>query len=169
MPVLFYRVKGEKYGAFSNFSNHPITSPQTLFPTVWKTSEHLFQALKFFGVSATRFAYVAEAPGPKMAAAIGRSRELPIRPNWDSVKVDAMRFAVGLKVQQHKDVQELLLSTGDEQIVEDSPTDSFWGWGADHQGQNWLGRILMEVRTALRGGTLDAFVHQAWDRFVRLP
>jgi ribA/ribD-fused uncharacterized protein len=42
------------------------------------------------------------------------------------------------------------LSTGDEEIVEDSPIDSYWGCGADGKGQNNLGKILMEVRSRLR-------------------
>jgi predicted NAD-dependent protein-ADP-ribosyltransferase YbiA (DUF1768 family) len=49
----------------------------------------------------------------------------------------------------------LLFSTGDEEIAEDSPTDSFWGLGPDGGGQNNLGKILMQVRQVLR--TTDYF------------
>ncbi|HEX2549583.1 MAG TPA: NADAR domain-containing protein, partial [Gammaproteobacteria bacterium] len=48
-----------------------------------------------------------------------------------------------------------LFSTGDEEIAEDSPTDSFWGLGPDGGGQNNLGKILMQVRQVLR--TTDYF------------
>ena len=38
------------------------------------------------------------------------------------------------------------VTTGTAMIVEDSPVDQFWGSGADETGENWAGRILMEVR-----------------------
>lgn len=37
-----------------------------------------------------------------------------------------------------------------EEIVEDSPINSYWGCGADRLGKNRLGVILMEVRKQLR-------------------
>jgi predicted NAD-dependent protein-ADP-ribosyltransferase YbiA (DUF1768 family) len=42
------------------------------------------------------------------------------------------------------------LATGDEEIIENSPIDSYWGCGADGQGKNMLGKILMETRDILR-------------------
>lgn len=33
-------------------------------------------------------------------------------------------------------MRNLLLSTGDKTIVEDSPHDSYWGCGSDGKGQN---------------------------------
>ncbi|WP_081589256.1 MULTISPECIES: NADAR family protein [Fischerella] len=50
----------------------------------------------------------------------------------------------------HTDIREILLSTGDEEIVENSPIDYYWGCGADGSGKNMLGIILMEVREILR-------------------
>ena len=47
-------------------------------------------------------------------------------------------------------LRDVLLGTGDEEIVEDSPTDGYWGCGADGKGRNRLGEILMEVRATLR-------------------
>ena len=38
----------------------------------------------------------------------------------------------------------------DAEIVEDSPTDSYWGAGAHGGGRNRLGQILMSVRDELR-------------------
>ena len=45
------------------------------------------------------------------------------------------------------------LATGDEELVEDSPNDYYWGRGRSGTGKNMLGRILMEVRDELRSGT----------------
>lgn len=57
-----------------------------------------------------------------------------------------MREAVLTKFLTHTDIQAILLATGDRVIVEDSPTDYYWGCGCDRTGQNHLGRILMSVR-----------------------
>jgi ribA/ribD-fused uncharacterized protein len=54
-----------------------------------------------------------------------------------------MRKAVRVKFLQHEDIREVLLGTGSATIVEHTTNDRFWG---DGSGQNWLGRILMEVR-----------------------
>ncbi|HLF28334.1 MAG TPA: NADAR domain-containing protein [Anaerolineae bacterium] len=45
---------------------------------------------------------------------------------------------------------ELLLATGDAELVEDSPAEPYWGIGPDGQGLTWAGRVLMEVREQLR-------------------
>ena len=38
----------------------------------------------------------------------------------------------------------------DEELVENSRTDFYWGCGADDTGQNKLGKTYMAVRDALR-------------------
>jgi ribA/ribD-fused uncharacterized protein len=61
-----------------------------------------------------------------------------------------MHAAVLAKFQTHADIRKILIKTADDLIVEDSPVDSFWGCGADHRGENHLGKILMQVRHQLR-------------------
>ena len=68
------------------------------------------------------------------------------RSDWDEVKLEIMGDLVRLKVAQNPYVKKKLLETGEYLIVEDSPKDSFWGWGKDRNGQNNLGKIWMEVR-----------------------
>jgi hypothetical protein len=57
--------------------------------------------------------------------------------------------AVLRKFETHADIREVLLSTGNELIVENAPGDYYWGCGADGSGKNRLGQILMEVREIL--------------------
>jgi ribA/ribD-fused uncharacterized protein len=143
MPILFYGTK-DKYGCFSNFSAHGIT----LDGKYWKTTEHYFQAQKFVG---TEFEDVIRLlQSPKMAAIAGRDRKKPLRSDWEQVKDDVMRRAVKTKFTQHKELRELLLSTGEDEIIENAPGDYYWGCGKTGIGQNKLGIILMEVRTQLR-------------------
>jgi N-glycosidase YbiA len=54
------------------------------------------------------------------------------------------------KFTQHADLAELLRATGDAELVEDSPSEPYWGIGPDGQGSNWAGRVLMKVRVTNR-------------------
>jgi len=66
-----------------------------------------------------------------------------------------MRKAVLRKFETHLEIREILLATGDEEIVENSPIDYYWGCGKDGSGKNMLGQILMEVREILRKRTSE--------------
>jgi N-glycosidase YbiA len=143
MTIYFYSTIDE-YGSFSNFSRHGFE----LEGKYWLTAEHYFQAQKFVG---TPYADQVEmALTPKLAAERGRSRKFPLRADWEQVKDDCMRRAVRRKFETHAELRELLLATGNEELVENAPGDYYWGCGADGSGQNRLGQILMEVRAALR-------------------
>jgi ribA/ribD-fused uncharacterized protein len=142
--INFYRT-GDEYGCFSNFSAHPVEIRGRL----WPTSEHFFQAQKFAGTEHEEA--IRGAKSPMIAARMGRNRSKPIRPDWEQVKDDLMREAVLAKFSQHPDLREILLATGDALIVEHTENDSYWGDGGDGSGVNMLGRILVEVRAALRG------------------
>ena len=51
---------------------------------------------------------------------------------------------------KHTDLKELLLSTGDQELVEGNTwNDTYWGI-CRGEGQNNLGKILMKVRMELR-------------------
>jgi len=87
---------------------------------------------------------------PALAAKMGRDRRYPLREDWEWVKDQIMREAVLAKFRQHADLQTLLLSTGDAEIIEHTKNDAYWGDGGDGSGLNMLGRILMETRDQLR-------------------
>lgn len=141
--ILFYRVS-ESYGALSNFSPHPIE----LKGRTWPTSEHYFQAQKFAGTEHEEAVRLAKSP--TIAARMGRSRERPLRPDWETVKNDIMREALQAKFTQHAELRSLLLSTGDSELVEHTTKDRYWGDGGDGCGKNRLGQLLMELREQLR-------------------
>jgi ribA/ribD-fused uncharacterized protein len=143
MPIYFYTTV-DKYGCFSNFSRHGLE----LDGAYWPTAEHYFQSRKFAGTPYEQ--QVARARTPKEAAELGRTRSVPLRADWECVKDDVMRRAVLRKFETHQSIQDILLSTGDEELVENAPGDYYWGCGADGSGRNQLGKILMEVRAILR-------------------
>ncbi len=141
--ILFYSV-GDDYGEFSNFAPYPIS----VGGKRWPTSEHYFQAQKFQDTKHREA--IRRANSPMQAARMGRDRKKKLRRDWESVKVGVMRQALTAKFTQHTDLKALLLGTGDAKLVEHTDNDRYWGDGGDGSGKNMLGRLLMQVRDALR-------------------
>ena len=142
-PIQFYST-GDAYGDFSNFSPYAIS----LSGKRWPTSEHCFQAQKF--TDAKLKEQVRRANTPALVARMGRDRKLPLRRDWNNVKLGVMRAAVQAKFTQHAELAALLLGTGEAVLIEHTENDAYWGDGGDGSGANWLGRILMDVRSHLR-------------------
>lgn len=77
-------------------------------------------------------------------------RRVPLDPYWNSKRIPAMYIAVTCKFIQNPDLAEKLLATGDEELVEvNTWNDTFWGV-CNNKGQNWLGKLLMDLRNDLK-------------------
>jgi N-glycosidase YbiA len=146
--INFYQTTGE-YGCFSNFSRHSVF----LKGKQWRTTEHFFQAQKFHGTEHEEAVRLCKKPSE--AAAMGRSRKLPLRRDWESVKENVMLEALRAKFTQHADLASILLGTGDAHLVEHTERDSYWGDGGDGSGRNRLGHLLMQVRDELRAAPAE--------------
>lgn len=95
---------------------------------------------------------------PSIAKRLGRA--VPIRDDWDEVKYSIMNNIVYNKFNQHKDLRDKLLSTGDAQLIEGNYWhDNTWGvcncdkcagMKGSNGNNNNLGKILMDVREKLR-------------------
>src|SRR5690349_10384794 len=109
VDIQFYGL-GDEFGEFSNFAAYPIK----LDGEVWPTSEHYFQAQKFEDAAYRR--RIRNTSSPMIAARLGRSRKQKLRSDWESVKVEVMRKAVGAKFRQHASLRQLLISTGSARI-----------------------------------------------------
>ena len=143
MTIFFY-TKTDAYGEFSNFSKHGIEVDGLWWPTV----EHYFQAQKFEDKEYKE--KIRTAHSPKQAAELGRSRKVAIREDWETVKEEIMFRAVLKKFKTHPKLSELLLFTGNQNIVENAPGDYYWGIGKNGTGLNKLGEILVSVREQLK-------------------
>ncbi len=143
MSIYFYKINDE-YCCFSNFSKHGFEFEGKY----WMTSEHYFQAQKFIGTESEE--QVRLSSTPMEAANRGRDKSRQLRRDWEEVKDDIMRRAVLEKFKANIDVKIILLSTGDEEIIEKTTKDYYWGCGEDGTGKNMLGKILMETRKILR-------------------
>ena len=142
--IYFYSNHEEPYGCFSNFSRHGFT----LDNQYWPTSEHYFQAQKFLDEASKE--QVRRQRSPKLAAQEGRDRRKSLREDWERVKDQIMHRAVLKKFESHPDIKAVLLATGEKKLVENAPSDYYWGCGADGSGLNKLGFILMQVRSELK-------------------
>ncbi|EOI5716532.1 NADAR family protein [Cronobacter turicensis] len=140
--IYFYRVN-EPYGVFSNFHSTGFSVSEIWWPTV----EHYFQAQKFHDEILRE--KIRSLTSPMEAAKVGRSRNYPLREDWELIKDDVMRFAVLKKFSQNDEAKNILLSTGGAELIEHTKNDRYWADGGDGTGKNMLGKILMETRSIL--------------------
>jgi hypothetical protein len=54
------------------------------------------------------------------------------------------------KLAQHPDIREVLLTTGDRELLKVYDTDYYWGTGADGTGENKMGKLWMKLRQELK-------------------
>ena len=67
------------------------------------------------------------------------------------MKIDVMYRALKCKFSTYAHLTEMLLSTAGSVLVEASPHDLFWGGGREGEGLNYLGRLLMQLRSEILG------------------
>ncbi|QCE12474.1 riboflavin biosynthesis protein PYRR, chloroplastic [Vigna unguiculata] len=158
--IIFFYKTWDLYGALSNFSPHPIQIRDENGDSVtWLSVEHYYQAHKFVGVddpiAQDCVERIKSAKSPEEAARIGRSmqKQKPdlIRSDWENIKIDVMYEALKCKFSTYPHLKTLLLSTAGSVLVEASPHDLFWGGGRDGEGLNYLGRLLMKLRSEFLG------------------
>lgn len=130
---------------FSNFADMPIKVGGKVYPT----TEHYFQAAKFFKTDPEWAEAIRKAKTPNQSKRMGGSRAHKMNKNWDDVRDEYMKKAIRYKVDQHKVFKRALLNTNTDVLIEASRTDRYWGDGKDGTGKNMLGKVLMEVRDEL--------------------
>lgn len=132
--------RGE-YRYLSNFWAAEIISEGTRYASV----EHAYQAAKCLHRSEKEMVRAAATPGQAKRLA----RTVTIRFDWESIRVEIMRGLVRVKFRTHAELAARLIATGETRLVEGNTWgDKFWG-ECRGEGENWLGRILMEVRAEL--------------------
>jgi ribA/ribD-fused uncharacterized protein len=129
------------FGFLSNFYEASIWIDGERYRTV----EHAYQAAKASDPLTKQL--IREAKSPAMAKKLGYAVQLPA--DWDTQKVAVMRTLVTEKFKNPL-LRSLLLATEDVELVEGNTwNDKFWGM-CKGDGQNWLGKILMEIRAQCR-------------------
>jgi len=134
-----------EFYVFSNFSSFQVDWNGRH----WPTSEHSYQAAHFVDTAPELYEEIFKSNSAHEAFKIAKANADKAPENWHDIKSTIMEEIVRLKLDQNPYVKTKLLQTGDLQIVEDSPKDSFWGWGEDKKGRNELGKIWMKLRDEL--------------------
>lgn len=141
--IKFYSPRNA-FGCFSNFSQG---TPFTYNNWFCKTSEHAYQAKKYEGTSYDLT--ILSALTPREAADLGRNKTIPLHSDWEEIKDEVMYEVCLAKFDQNETIRSLLLASGDNELVENSQKDFYWGIG-DGSGRNQLGKTLMRVREVLK-------------------
>ncbi len=139
-----------EFYVLDNFSSFQVE----IWGQVWPTSEHAYQASHFFETAPELAETIAAARSAHDAFKLAKANADKAPANWEDIKLAIMEEIVRAKLSQHYYIQQKLLQTGNVPIVEDSPKDSFWGWGAGHEGRNELGKLWMKLRDELRLGKI---------------
>lgn len=136
MPVVnVNRFQGE-FRFLSNFWPVSVEYMGLTFPSV----EHAYQAAKCVNVE-DRILFTSGNPG----AAKRLGRRIKVRSDWWKVKVPIMRELLFNKFSQEP-LRSMLQKTKGMELVEGNDWgDKFWGV-CNGVGQNWLGKLLMQVR-----------------------
>ena len=145
------------FGWMGNMAPYPVTYEGQEY----KTTEALFQALRFEGFPDIQQKIMAEK-SPMSAKLVAKEHKQVLIDNGYEVMgkkdVENMRLCVKLKLEQHPDLAQQLIDTGNAVIIENCtsrPEGSGVFWGSakkDNQwvGKNVLGEVLMDFRDKLQ-------------------
>lgn len=130
-----------KHSFLSNFYSSPIQEGILTYPTV----EHYYQSKKATNMEDKLM--VAKAVTPAEAKHMGR--QIKMREDWEDIKIGVMERGLRMKFAI-PELRDLLLATGDEELVEGNWwNDTCWGV-CRGVGENNLGKLLMKIRAELR-------------------
>ena len=163
---VFFQSKTDNHWILSNISSCPLEVEGVPF----KSSEHLFQTLKFAtpeSVLAVYNNYIT----PKMTAKHYQKLDGHRREDWGQILVDVMKFCLQQKYEQCPEFKEKLERTKGYHIVElqdaknDKESTRANAWGVKSKGQNYvgpnlMGRLLME----LRDGKMEYKLPEDWNK-----
>ena len=136
-----------QYEFMSNFYNAPVTYDGLTY----RNNEAEFQAQKLANKE-ERKKYCEYSPSKAKL----EGRNCKLRKDWEDIKYQVMYDIVKVKFSQNENLKQLLLDTGNEELIEGNWWhDNCWGDCScerckDIKGQNNLGKILMRVREELR-------------------
>ena len=146
--VVSFRKTKEEWGGLSNMAaGYRIVVNQT----EWRTSEALYQALRFPDFPEIQEAIRMEKSPMAAKMKSKQHRSDKSRSDWDEVRVDLMYWCLRVKLACNFELFGGLLSRSyPAEIVEESANDRFWGAvvvNDDYlQGRNLLGVLLNKLR-----------------------
>lgn len=135
----------------SNFYMEPLN----INGEIWKSGEHYYQAQKFaegspYADPAT-FRAIRDALTPGEAKQLSDLPLQTVPPLPGPYRIGVMETMLRVKFAPGTQMHRRLLQTGNLELIHESRTDLFWGQNRSGDGQNLLGKILMQIRETGRG------------------
>ena len=148
------------FGRMPNFSNFKITLFE-IDDHWFNCSEHYFQYQKALFFNDYEIAVLIKASiHPAEQKRLGRTVNNFNADVWEEVRMSVMKKACIAKFTQNLEARNELIASNDSILAEASPWDKIWGIGLaiwdkkaldpnEWNGQNLMGKVLMEVREIL--------------------
>lgn len=160
MIINYSSQKSDLNKVFSNFYHHP-RLPLQLDGKKYPTAEHAFQAGKSLNQD-----YQNSFINPKMTAleakrnggknGIMKTLNISLRNDWDEFRIIWMKYVLFYKFNDPL-LKLILLHTDDADLIHTGfRIDKFWG-ANKNGGENYHGKILMELRSHFQKGTKPQF------------
>ncbi|KAI9771672.1 MAG: hypothetical protein M1840_001888 [Geoglossum simile] len=159
-PVFFWKETERPYGCFCQWYKHPFTETRNDESIAFVTAEQYMMYHKALLFSDPDVAtQILRAQGGRAQRALGRKVHNFTEEAWAANRLRIVQDGNCLKFSQDPDLKQILLATGDREIVEASPRDRIWGVGygaknapamRENWGLNLLGKALMEVRRQIQ-------------------
>lgn len=165
LEKIFTRTKDNTtafFRKYSPLSNHYLTEQKVEGNTYNCNEQYYFHKKADLAGDRQAAEQIMKEKDPGKQKAIG-SRIVINEPMWRDRCIDIMYDGLRAKFTQNKKLQDFLLSTGNNLIIEASPRDKFWGVGIDlHNPKIWntrswqttaenkLGQMLMQLRREIR-------------------
>ena len=156
--MIGFFLDNEEYGCFSNWYHAEFDYAGRHYHNVEQYM--MFQKVMMFQ-QYDLAEKIMQTKDPAKCKKLGRTKFPEFNGDvWDKTCYTIVKRGVKAKFTQNPRIQKILLSTGNSLLAECSPSDKKWGIGIDindpkkediskWNGQNLLGRILMEVREEL--------------------
>ena len=132
---------GHPYEEFSNFHKCNVEfNGLTL-----DSSEKHYQNIKAEDIGQPNVAKeIREAPNAKSARNIAKNK-LKAHGEWDRKKRNILFNITLVKLECNPDIRNMLMATKGNYLLEATPI-KYWGEGANQDGSNEFGKILMDIR-----------------------
>jgi predicted NAD-dependent protein-ADP-ribosyltransferase YbiA (DUF1768 family) len=157
-PVIPFRKVAEPYGWLGNMSSHPLRVPREPGGVLYPTTEHFFQCERFEDPAIRRDICSKTSPMACKMIARRHATAMRIAPRTPE-DLDLMRRTIRAKLDNHPGLRrDFLALPAGAVIIEDASrrggaSAAFWGMKLRDglwSGQNWLGRLWMELRLELQ-------------------
>jgi ribA/ribD-fused uncharacterized protein len=144
-------------GWLGNMSKHALRVPSVPRGVLYQTAEHYFQCERFKDLAIRQAILSKNSPMSCKMIARRHRAHMTIAPR-SLADLALMRRTIRLKLENHPNLQAQLLALPEDGIIiEDASarhgkSAGFWGMrlqGDIWTGENWLGRLWMELRQKL--------------------